>query len=115
MEALASADSQREALVEPLLSAVSVREWQEIQENAAEGEPLIQDAIPCPRACDNSGVRSRFLPVLSLFAGGLAYALLPRGTFATHDVVIRAVMTGAVAAAAALLLTLAKPANDAPT
>jgi len=31
-------------------------------------------------------MRSRFLPVLSIFAGGLVYATLPHGAFGAYDI-----------------------------
>ena len=46
-------------------------------------------------------MRSRFLPVLGVLAGGFAYAVLPSGAFGAYDVAIRAVITGAVAGATA--------------
>jgi len=49
-------------------------------------------------------MRFRFLPVLGIFAGGLAYALLPRGAFGTYDVASRAAITGAVTGVSCLLL-----------
>jgi hypothetical protein len=62
-------------------------------------------AFPNPiSTCDNPIMRSRFLPVLSIFAGGLAWALLPRGAFGTYDVAIRAALTGAVAGVSCLLV-----------
>jgi hypothetical protein len=54
-------------------------------------------------------MRSRFLPVLSIFAGGVAYAVLPRGAFGAFDIASRAAITGAVAGVSCLLiLTLTK-------
>jgi hypothetical protein len=54
-------------------------------------------------------MRSRFLPVLSIFAGGVVYAMLPRGVFGAYDIAIRAAITGAVTGMACLLvLTLSK-------
>jgi len=54
-------------------------------------------------------MRSRFLPVLSIFAGFLAHDLLPRGAFGPYDIVTRAAITGAVAAVTCLLImTLTK-------
>jgi hypothetical protein len=59
--------------------------------------------------CDNPTMRSRVLLVLGLFAGGLAWALLPRGAFGRYDVAIRGALTGAVAGVSCLLvLTLTK-------
>ena len=52
---------------------------------------------------DNSGVRSRFLPVLSIFAGGFVHSVLPSGAFGAYDVAIRAAVTGAVAGSTYLL------------
>jgi hypothetical protein len=51
-------------------------------------------------------MRYRFLPVLGVFAGGLVYAVLPRGTFGTYDVASRAAVTGAVAAVTSLLILM---------
>ena len=54
-------------------------------------------------------MRFRFMPVLSMFAGGLAYAVLPRGAFGAYDIASRAAITGAVAGVSSLLiLTLTK-------
>jgi hypothetical protein len=54
-------------------------------------------------------MRSRFLPVLSIFAGALAYAMLPRGAFGPYDIASRAAITGAVAGMSYLLVwTLTK-------
>jgi hypothetical protein len=54
-------------------------------------------------------MRSRFLHVLNIFAGGLAYAVLPRGAFGPYDIASRAAITGAVASVSCLLiLTLTK-------
>jgi len=52
--------------------------------------------------------RSRpMLPALGIFAGALAYTLLPTAAFGAHDVAVRASVTGAVAGvAAALILAL---------
>ena len=59
--------------------------------------------------CDNPTVRSRFLPVLSIFAGGLVYVVLPRGAFGIYDISSRAAVTGAAAGVTCLLLlTLTK-------
>ena len=59
--------------------------------------------------CDNPTMRSRFLPVLSIFAGGLVYAVLPRGAFGIYDITSRAAVTGTVAGVTCLLLlTLTK-------
>jgi hypothetical protein len=59
--------------------------------------------------CDNLTMRSRFLPVLGIFAGGLVYTVLPRGAFGAYDVASRAAVTGAVAGVTCLLvLTLSK-------
>jgi hypothetical protein len=44
------------------------------------------------------------LPALSVFAGGVVYAVLPRGAFGAHDVMARAAITGAVAAVTCLLI-----------
>jgi hypothetical protein len=47
---------------------------------------------------DDRQPRTRwFPPVLSVFAGGLVYALLPHGAFGTYDLAARAAITGAVA------------------
>ena len=54
--------------------------------------------------CDNRSMRSRFLPVLSLFAGGLVYVVLPRGAFGIYDIASRAAVTGAAAGVTCLLL-----------
>jgi hypothetical protein len=49
--------------------------------------------------------RSRSLrPALGVFSGGLVYAVLPNGAFGTHDVAVRAVITGAVAGVTAVLI-----------
>jgi hypothetical protein len=54
-------------------------------------------------------MRSRFLPVLSIFAAALAYAVLPRGAFGAFDIASRAAITGAVAGVSYLLIwTLTK-------
>jgi hypothetical protein len=54
-------------------------------------------------------MRSRFLPVLSIFAGGLVYTTLPHGAFGAYDIASRAAITGAVAAVTCLLIvTLTK-------
>jgi len=54
-------------------------------------------------------MRARVLAALSIFAGGLAYGVLPRGAFGTYDVASRAALTGAVAGVSCLLvLTLTK-------
>ena len=54
-------------------------------------------------------MRSRFLPVLSIFAGGLVYTVLPHGAFGEYDVASRAAITGAAAGVTCLLvLTLSK-------
>lgn len=59
--------------------------------------------------CDNQTMRSRFLPVLSIFAGGLVYTVLPHDAFGAYDVASRAAVTGAVASVTCLLvLTLSK-------
>ena len=59
--------------------------------------------------CDNQTMRSRFLPVLSIFAGGLVYTVLPHDAFGAYDVASRAAVTGAVAGVTCLLvLTLSK-------
>jgi hypothetical protein len=58
---------------------------------------------------DNPSMHSRFLPMLSIFAGGLAYSVLPLGAFGTADLASRAAVSGAVAAVTCLLvLTLTK-------
>jgi len=57
-------------------------------------------------ACDNPTVRYRFLPVLSIFAGGLIYAVLPPGAFGTYDVVSRAAIIGSVAGVTCLLILM---------
>jgi hypothetical protein len=49
-------------------------------------------------------MRSRFLPVLSIFAGALAYAMLPRGALGPYDIASRAAITGAVAGMSYLLV-----------
>ena len=49
-------------------------------------------------------MRARFLPVLGIFAGFLAHAMLPRGAFGAYDVASRAVITGAVAGVTSLLI-----------
>jgi membrane associated rhomboid family serine protease len=46
------------------------------------------------------------LPALGVFAGGLAYVLLPTGGFGPHDVAVRAAITGAVAGLAAVLILM---------
>jgi hypothetical protein len=46
----------------------------------------------------------RRLPALGVFAGGLAYAMLPAGAFGAHDFAARAAITGAVAGVAAVLI-----------
>ena len=48
--------------------------------------------------CDNPTIRSRFLPVLSMFAGALVYTVPPRGTFGIYDLTRRAAVIGTVAA-----------------
>jgi hypothetical protein len=49
--------------------------------------------------------RSRWeTPAFGVFAGGLAYALLPTGVFGANDVALRAALTGAVAATATALI-----------
>ena len=59
--------------------------------------------------CDNQTMRSRFLPVLSIFAGGLVYTVLPHDAFGAYDVASRAAITGAAAGVTCLLvLTLSK-------
>ena len=50
--------------------------------------------------------RRSLLPALGVFAGGVTYALLPTGAFGPHDVAVRAAITGAVAAIAALLILM---------
>jgi hypothetical protein len=45
-----------------------------------------------------------FLPVLSLFAAGFVYSVLPQDVFGSHDVAVRAVITGGTAALTSLLL-----------
>ncbi len=47
----------------------------------------------------------RFQPVVSLFAAGLVYAVLPHGAFGTHDIAARAAVAGLAAAVTMLLLT----------
>jgi hypothetical protein len=44
-----------------------------------------------------SGMHASLLPVMSVFAAGLAYAVLPHGVFGTYDVASRAAVTAAVA------------------
>ena len=46
----------------------------------------------------------RFLPLLGVFAGGLAYSLLPNGAFGAYDFVIRAAIAGTVAGGTCLVL-----------
>jgi hypothetical protein len=59
--------------------------------------------------CNNPIMRSRFLLVIGIFAGGLVHSVLLRGAFAVHDVAIRAAITGTVAGVTCLLvLTLSK-------
>lgn len=59
--------------------------------------------------CHNQVVRSRLLPVLGIFFGGLVYGVMPRGAFGADDVAIRAAVTGAAAGMAGLVfLTLRK-------
>jgi hypothetical protein len=62
--------------------------------------------------CDNPTMRSRFLPVLSIFVGGLVYAVLPRGAFGTYDVASRAAVTGAVAGVTCLLILMITRRRD---
>jgi hypothetical protein len=54
--------------------------------------------------CENPSMRTRLLPALSIFAGGIVYAVLPRGPFGAYDIAARAAVTGATAAAACLLI-----------
>jgi hypothetical protein len=49
-------------------------------------------------------MRFRFLPVLGVFAGGLAYAVLPQGAFGAYDVASRAAVSGIMAGTSSLLL-----------
>jgi O-antigen/teichoic acid export membrane protein len=49
-------------------------------------------------------VRTRLLPLLSIFAGGVVYAVLPRDAFAAYDIATRAALTGAVAGMTCLLI-----------
>jgi hypothetical protein len=49
--------------------------------------------------------RLRLLPAAGILAGGAAYSLLPRGEFGTHDVLVRAFISGTVAGVSTLLLT----------
>jgi hypothetical protein len=54
-------------------------------------------------------MRSRFLPVLSIFAAALAYAVLPRGAFGPYDIASRAAITAVVAGVSCLpIVTLTK-------
>ena len=46
----------------------------------------------------------KLLPVLGVFAGGLANALLPTGAFGAHDFATRAAITGAVAGVTAVFI-----------
>ena len=48
----------------------------------------------------------RALPALGMFAGGAAYSLLPRGTFAENDTLFRAMIVGTVAGVTTLLIAL---------
>jgi hypothetical protein len=64
--------------------------------------------------CDNPTMRSRFLPVLSIFAGGLVYAVLPSGAFGTYDVASRAAVTGAVAGVSCLLVLMLTKRRERP-
>ena len=60
--------------------------------------------VPEPNVtCDYPLMRSRLFPVLSIFASGVVYAVLPRGMFGTYDVAGRAVIVGALAAVTCLL------------
>ena len=68
-----------------------------------------QIGVSAARTCDNPIMRSRLLPVLGIFAGGLVYTVIPHGAFGEYDVAIRAAVTGAVAGVTCLLvLTLSK-------
>jgi hypothetical protein len=49
-------------------------------------------------------MHSRVLLVLGVLAGGLVYAVLPRGAFGAYDVASRAAVTGAAAGATCLLV-----------
>ena len=50
--------------------------------------------------------RKWLVPVLGVFAGGLAYALLPAGAFGANDLAARAAITGTVAGVTALLVSM---------
>jgi hypothetical protein len=54
-------------------------------------------------------MRTRLLPALGVFAGGVVYAVVPHGAFGSHDVMARAAVAAAAAAVTCLLiLTLSK-------
>ena len=56
---------------------------------------------------DDQSHRSRWLiPVMGVFAGGLAYGLLQTGAFGTHGLAARAAIIGAVAGVTALLVSM---------
>ena len=60
-------------------------------------------------------MRFRFLPMLGIFAGGFAYAVLPQGAFGAYDVASRAAVSGIIAGTTSLLiLALSKRRSRAP-
>ena len=51
-------------------------------------------------------MRFRLIPLIAIFAAGLAYAVLPRGAFGPYDIASRAAVTGVVASVTFLLVLL---------
>jgi hypothetical protein len=74
------------------------------REEADCSSTILRSCCGWDRGVDSMSMRSRLLPAFSIFAGGVAYAVLPRGAFGAHDVIVRAAITAAVAAVTCLLM-----------
>ena len=72
----------------------------------AAGRPPFATCSGTIPTCDDTIMRSRFLPVLGIFAGGLVYNVIPRGVFGAYEVASRAAVTGAVAGVTCLLVLM---------
>jgi len=60
----------------------------------------------------NFPMRFRLSPAIAILLAGLAYSVLPRGVFGVHDVVARAAICGAAAAAASVVLVVLNKRSD---